>query len=340
MELNLLDGKQLAALRQLFQDAVRVAICCHKSPDGDALGSSLALAEYLKEEGKQPVVCVPDAFPDFLHWLPGTETIIRYDKHPDRVEEVFRKADLVCCLDFNVPSRLEGMQPVLQMTEAPVLQIDHHIAPDMKTALTVSFPEMSSTCELVFRLLWQLGAFERMSRKCATDLYCGMMTDTGGFTYNSCRPEIFLIISKLLSKGIDKDKIYRKVFNNYSQYAIRLRGYLMNEKLQVLPGGKASFFSVTRDELKRFHFIKGDLEGLVNVPLRIKGMKVSVSLREDTERDNLIWVSLRSVDEFPCNKLAEQWFNGGGHLNASGGRLQCSMREALEITREALSSIK
>ena len=173
----------------------------------------------------------------------------------------------------------------------------------------------------------------------AVPLYCGMMTDTGGFTYNSNSPEVYFIISQLLTKGINKDKIYRNVYNNYSEWRLRLIGYVLYQKLQVFPEKHASFFSLSRRDLKRFHFIKGDAEGLVNMPLQIKGMKLSISLREDTERDNLIWVSLRSVDDFSCTKVAERWFNGGGHLNASGGRLNCTMEEAEHIVRQAIAEL-
>ena len=210
----------------------------------------------------------------------------------------------------------------------------------MDTVLTVSHPHMSSTSELVFRIIWQLGGFEEMSRKCAACIYCGMMTDTGGFTYNSTRPEIFYIVSQLLTKGIDKDKIYRNVFNNFSPWAIRLRGYLMSQKLNVFGDIHASYFTISRRDMRDFHFIKGDAEGLVNEPLKIKGMRLSVSLREDDRRDNTIWVSLRSVDDFPCNKMAADFFNGGGHLNASGGRLYCSLDEAERIVRNAFEQYK
>lgn len=162
------------------------------------------------------------------------------------------------------------------------------------------------------------------------------MTDTGGFTYNSTQPEIFYIISLLLAKGIDKDKIYRNVFHVYSIDRLRLTGYVLYQKLKVLTPYRASYYTISREDQKRFHFIKGDAEGLVNMPLQIKGHRLSISLREDTEKDNTIWVSLRSVDDFPCNKMAEEFFNGGGHKNASGGRLYCSLTEAEKTVREAI----
>ena len=162
-----------------------------------------------------------------------------------------------------------------------------------------------------------------------------MMTDTGGFTYNSSDPDIFFIISQLLTKHINKDKIYRNVFHTFSENRLRLMGYVLLQKLVVDSEHHASYFTLTRKDLKRFKFTKGDAEGLVNMPLQMKGHKLSVSLREDTERDNLVWVSLRSVDQVPCNKIAEEFFNGGGHLNASGGRLNCTIDEAIETVRRA-----
>ena len=294
---------QLAQMDQLISTAQSVLVVCHKSPDGDAIGSSLGMAEYLRLRGKDVTVVVPDQYPDFLHWLPNSEKIVRYDKHPDKCDMLFKIADLIVCLDFNTPSRVEDMEPALVSSPARKILIDHHLKPDVDADLVI---------------------------------YCGMMTDTGGFTFNSTRPEIFFIIGELLTKHIDKDKIYRNVYHNYSYDRIRLMGYVMYEKLVYLPEYHASYYAITRDEQKRFNFIKGDAEGLVNIPQQIKGLKLSISLREDTEKPNLVWVSLRSVDDFPCNLVAERFFNGGGHLNASGGRLNCSIDEAVEIARQAI----
>ena len=324
---------------QLISDANTVLVVCHKSPDGDAIGSVLAWSEFLREQGKEPFMAVPDMFPDFLQWLPNTEKLVRYDKHTDRVEAAFREADLVFCLDFNRPGRMDRLGEVLNACPAPKVMIDHHPDPAIDCAVTVSCPLLSSTCEIVFRVIWQLGGFDTMTKKTAVPLYCGMMTDTGGFTYNSSSPEVYFIISQLLTKGINKDKIYRNVFNNYSEWRMRLIGYVLYQKLQVFADKRASYFALTRQDLKRFHYMKGDAEGLVNMPLQIKNLQLSISLREDTERDNLIWVSLRSVDDFSCTKVAERWFNGGGHLNASGGRLNCSMEEAERIVRQAISEL-
>jgi phosphoesterase RecJ-like protein len=336
MDIHILSEDQVAQLSHLISDAETILITCHKSPDGDAIGSSLGWAEYLRSLGKDPVVIVPDQYPDFLLWLPNTEKIVRYDKHRAKCDMLFKIADLVFCLDYNTPSRVEDMEQALVTSPANRVLIDHHPNPDVATVLTISHPEASSTSELVFRIVWQLGGFQQMTKQFAAPVYCGMMTDTGGFTFGSSNPEIYFIISELLTKHIDKDRIYRNVYHNYSEDRIRLMGYVMYEKLVYMPEYHAAYYTLTKEEQQRFHFIKGDAEGLVNIPQQIKGLKLSVSLREDTEKPKLVWVSLRSVDDFPCNQMAEAFFNGGGHLNASGGRINGTMDEAVETVRKAI----
>ncbi len=340
MDINILTEDQVALLSHLISDAETILITCHKSPDGDAIGSSLGWAEYLRSQGKEPVIIVPDQYPDFLQWMPNTEKIVRYDKHREKCDMLLKIADLVFCLDYNTPSRVEDMQQSLVASPAKRVLIDHHLNPDVPTVLSISQPEASSTSELIFRIVWQLGAFSQMNKQFAIPIYCGMMTDTGGFTFNSSNPEIFYIISELLTKRIDKDRIYRNVYHNYSEDRLRLMGYVMYEKLIYLQEYNAAFYTLTKEEQQRFHFVKGDAEGLVNIPQQIKGLKLSISLREDTEKRNLIWVSLRSVDDFPCNKMAEEFFNGGGHLNASGGRVYGTMDEAVETVRRAVQAYK
>ena len=338
MQLDLLTSEELEQLRNIIMAADSIVVCSHVSPDGDAIGSSLAWSEMLRLLGKQPRIIVPDQFPDFLRWLPGVETIMRYDKHSDEADAIIADADVIFCLDFNEFSRVDAMAASLEASRARKVLIDHHLNPTGKVDMCISRPPLSSTCELVFRLVWQLGLFDRLGRKYAVPVYCGMMTDTGGFTFASTRPEIFFIICQLLTKGIDKDKIYRNVFNVFSESRLRLQGYVLYEKMHVLAGGKAAYFTLTRDDFARFNYVKGDSEGFVNLPLQIKGMRLSISLREDTERDNLVFVSLRSVDDFPCNEMAARFFNGGGHFNASGGRLACGIDEAEEITRQAIAA--
>lgn len=333
------DG-ECSMLRSLIAEAESIVLCCHQNPDGDAMGSMLGWGAVLQHMGKEPLMVVPDMFPDYLQWLPNTEKVVRYDKRKDFVDTVLKIADLVFCLDFNSLSRTDTMEEALKNSPAKKVLIDHHPNPDVDTTLCISRPEASSASELVFRVVWQLGLFEELGKHFAVPVYCGMMTDTGGFTFNSNDPDVFFIISQLLTKHINKDKIYRNVYHNYSEHRLRMVGFVLCNRLVVDEKRHAAYYTLTRADQKQFHFVKGDAEGLVNMPLQIKGLKFSISLREDTERDNLVWVSLRSVDAFPCNKVAEQFFNGGGHLNASGGRVYGNIDEAVEVVKKALQAFE
>ncbi|MBR6192354.1 MAG: DHH family phosphoesterase [Prevotella sp.] len=341
MNINLLKDDELAHLRSLIASTEKVAIVCHKNADGDALGSSLGWAEYLRQQGKEAQLIVPDMYPDYLQWLPGLQQSIRYDKKTDKAKEVLKEADMICYMDLNTISRTgDEMQKELEGFEGKTVLIDHHESPEIKGDVMISFPKMSSTSEMVFRLIWQLGGFDEMTKNMAIDIYCGMMTDTGGFTYNSSKPEIFFIISQLLTKEIDKDKIYRNIYHVYTLNRMRLCSYVIYQKLKLLTPQRAAYFTISKEDMKRFDFKKGDAEGLVNKPLQIKDIRLSISLREDTEKANLIWVSLRSVDNFPCDEMAARFFNGGGHKNAAGGKLECTLTKAEETVKTAVREYK
>lgn len=338
--LYLLSSSALLSFMQMLRESRHVVVCAHRSPDGDAMGSTLAWASYLHSLGKDVHIILPNPAPDFLQWLPNARGIIHFDRHESRARSLLREADLVCCLDFNALSRLQNMEKPLADSKAKRILVDHHLNPaEDEFDFLVSHPEMSSTCEIVFRLLLQLGAYEGMTPEVATCIYCGMMTDTGNFAYSSSRPEIYEIVSLLLRCGIDKDRIYRNVFYTFSADRLRLQGFVLYEKLCWLADGHAAFFTLSREEMKAAHFIRGDGEGLVNLPLQVKGTRLSISLREDTERD-VIRVSLRSVDDFPCNKMAEEFFNGGGHMNASGGELPFPMEDAVHTVERAVEAYR
>ena len=322
-----------------FERADKIVIVSHVSPDGDAIGSSLGLYHFLNSQDKNVNVIVPNAFPDFLHWMPGAKDVIVYNKYKEYADKLINEADVVCCLDFNVLSRIDEMEEVVKNTPARKMMVDHHLYPGDFCKITISHPEISSTSELVFRLICQLGNFSDITKEGAECIYTGMMTDTGGFTYNSNDREIYYIISELLSKGIDKDAIYRKVFNTYSEGRLRLMGYVLYEKMQVFHAYRSALITLTREEQGRFQYAKGDTEGFVNIPLSMKDVDFSVFLREDTEKD-MIKVSLRSVGDFPCNKVAAEFFNGGGHLNASGGEFYGPMEEAVELFKQALDKFE
>ena len=321
-----------------FERVDTIVTVSQVQPAGNAIGYSLGLAQFLDSQDKTVNVIVPNAFPDFLKWMPGSKDILLYDRYKEFADKLINEADIICCLDFNSLKRIEEMADSVATSPARKILIDHHLYPEDFCRIVISHPEISSTSELVFRLICRMGYFSDISREGAECIYTGMMTDTGGFTYNSNNREIYFIISELLSKGIDKDDIYRKVYNTYSESRLRLMGYVLSN-MKVYREYNSALISLTKEEQGKFDYIKGDSEGFVNIPLSIKNVRFSCFLREDTER-RIIKISLRSVGTFPCNKLAAEFFNGGGHLNASGGEFTGTMAEAKQVFEEALKKYK
>ncbi len=322
------------AIKSILSNHNKFVILAHKNPDGDAVGSSLALMHYLRSLGKDAYVLLPNDFPDFLKWMHGADGILIYDSDKEKSECLLRCADAFFCLDFNALSRIGAIGDVVSSLSAVRILVDHHPHPADEFDVLVSNPEACSTCELVYRVIYALGGADSLSRETAECIYAGMMTDTGNFAYASNRKDVYLILAELMGKGIDKDLIYRKVFYSYSLSRMRLFGYVMHRKLRVYTKSNAALMTLEHDELKRFNAMKGDTEGLVNMPLQIRGMRFTCLLRE--EQPGKINVSLRSVDDFPCNAVAAEFFNGGGHKNASGGELHCTMDEAVELFRKAI----
>ncbi len=335
---ELLPTAELLKLMQLLRGADRIVITAHHGPDGDAVGSCLGWAAYLRALGKRVTVALPSWYPDFLRWMPGNKDIIIYKDKPEQVKALLKEADLVCCLDLNQLSRLNIMEEAVANCKAPRLMIDHHVGPDAdKFAFVVSHPEMSSTCELVFRLIFQLGGYERLSRSTAACLYTGIMTDTGNFAYSCNDPALYLVVSLLMRKQVDKESIYKKVYHSWTQDRFTLWSDVLSQCLTFHASGHASLFTLTREMMKSHKFLRGDAEGLVNEPLKVRGMKLSISLREDTEED-VVRVSLRSTGGFHCREMAERFFNGGGHDDAAGGRLPFPMKAAVKTAEEAIAA--
>lgn len=334
---EIFQKQDIISLKEVIAGGQFFVLTCHAGPDGDALGSTLGFAHYLKALGKEALVVVPDAYPDFLAWMSGSQEILRYDKYREKAELMIAMADVIFAMDYNALSRVDEMQAAIAKSKAVKVLIDHHLQPDDFCALNFSYPQLSSTCEIVFRLVVAMDGYEVLSKAACECIYAGMMTDTGSFSYGPCTQEVYLIISMLMQKEINKDRIYNKVFNNYSEGRLRLMGYVLYEKMRVYPEDHAALITLSREEMKRFDFVKGDTEGLVNIPLQMKGIYFSAFLREDTEKE-LIRVSLRSQGTFPCNKFAAQYFNGGGHLNASGGQYNGALEDAVALFEEALSN--
>ena len=333
---KLLEDRELDSLQSLINASHKIVICAHVNPDGDAIGASLALMHFLLRRSKECSVVVPSLFPDFLRWMPGTQNVKVFARQEEPVSSIVKEADLIFIVDLNDSRRLMGMETVVLESQAPKVMIDHHMNPGDFCQIIISHPEMCATGEVLCHLFWQMGEMDNLTVEESTCLYAAMMCDTGAFTYASGRPVIYECISYLLSRGIDKDRIYRNVYWTASPARLRLHGYMLYAKLKILHGLHASVMTLTNEERKLFSTRNGDTEGLVNMPLQIQGMRLSVFLTEDTETPGIVKVSLRSVDDFPCNEMAAEFFNGGGHKNASGGRFHGSMDDALKRVDEAV----
>lgn len=319
-------------------DAVdKITIVVHVGPDGDAMGSSLALWHYLMTIEKDPIIIVPTEYPNFLSWMPGIEQVLVYENDKEKCDDIFEKTELIFTLDFNVPSRMAKMEHAVINSPAPKILVDHHLHPGDYAQIAISYPEISSTSELIFRLICRMGDFSKINIACAECIYTGMMTDTGGFTYNSNKAEIYSIIFELIKLGVDKDDIYRKVFNNYSADRMRLMGYALHKKMKLYPEYQTALITLSLKELEEFNFQNGDAEGLVNMPLSINGVVFSVFMREDSDK---IKISLRSQGSFPANKVSADLFNGGGHLNAAGGECYSTMAVAVKKFEDNLADYK
>ncbi|MCR5779803.1 MAG: bifunctional oligoribonuclease/PAP phosphatase NrnA [Bacteroidaceae bacterium] len=334
----ILTEQQRALWQSLLTAAHHIVITCHRGPDGDAIGSTTALASWLRRHYPEADIHIiaPNIFPDFLHWIPGAEDILVYENHEDGVRPIVEAADIVIMCDHGELKRMWTLGDVVRDHPTPRIMLDHHLDPEPDIAdLVISHPDLSSTCEVLLRVILELEGLPFTTSE-ATSLYTGMMTDTGAFTYASTRPEIYELISILLSCGIDKDKIYRNVFFTYSPNRMKLMGYLLYVKLDIWKKAHTSVMTFTNAERRRFGAVNGDTEGFVNLPLQIYGMKLSIFLREDTEHP-CIRVSLRSVDDFPCNEMAAEFFGGGGHKNAAGGEVWGTMDDALELAKKAVN---
>ena len=322
-----------------IQVAQNIAILTHQSPDGDAMGSSLAMYHYVQSLGKNAQVIVPNAFPEFLAWMPGAESILIYDTQTTQADAYLNDADLIICTDFNAPKRIGALGDKMLTLSCPKIMIDHHLYPTDFANFIVSDPEASSTCELVYEVLSALNC--QLSIAIATCLYTGLMTDTGNFSYNSNRPQIYTIISALVAAGADKDAIYNAVFNQYSVDRMKLVGYCLYQKMRVFPEHYTALIYLNKKELYRFNFQKGDAEGIVNMPLQSKDIHYSVFMREDKATPDemeknggiktKIKLSFRSQGDRPVNVFASEVFNGGGHANAAGGEYYGPLAEAVQL---------
>lgn len=328
-----LDSDKTDRFRRLIEQSDNIVLTCHVRPDGDAIGSTLGMMHLLHSLGKRATVVVPDQPPRTLNFLPGIRTISVFTRHEDYCRRVLEEADLLICCDFNKLSRQDAMGEVTGEVKCTKVLVDHHQFPDEFCDLTFSFPDMSSTCELMFRIIAAMGYYTEMDLSSATCLLTGMITDTRNFSVNCKNPDIYEVLMKLLEKGADKTKIVREALLTQSLSSLKLQSFAISEKMEIFEQYHGAIITLDLKELERFKYEKGDTEGLVNMPLNVKGIVFSFFLRED---EDCIKVSARSIDEFPVSKICEDLFGGGGHRMAAGAEYHGSIEECRRILLESL----
>ncbi len=318
-----------------LSNSTKIIITTHKSPDGDAIGSSLALYRFLKKKGKEVAVIVPDAFPEFLNWMEGTDLIYKYDEDSEACDQLIGDADIIFSLDYNSLTRIADLRNPIEKSEAVKIVIDHHQDPQEFADHYFVDTDSCSTCQLVYEFIENLGELEKLDKTIGECIYCGIMTDTGSFRFPSTTSKTHQIIAHLIDLGVENSKIHQEVYDNSSEHRLRLLGYALTEKMVVLSEHKAAYISLSQEELKRFSFKKGDTEGLVNYALSITGIKFAALI---TEKEDMISLSLRSKDDFYVNKIANEHFSGGGHIYAAGGMLETSLEEAISRVESVMKA--
>lgn len=326
---------KIKEFKNILDSSKSIVLTTHHNPDGDAVGSLLGLYHALKFKGYPVFAVSPNGFPDFLTWMPSTDSVIRYSEQKTKAVDALFSADAIICLDFNGFKRTETMGEHLQKARAKKILIDHHPSPESQFDLQFSYTEVSSTCELVYEVLTEAFSSDVVNIDSANCLYAGIMTDTGSFSYACSRGRTFQIAGELIAKGVDVERVQGLVYNNFSADRMRLMGFSLNEKMKVFPEYKAAYISLTKEDLKRYKHKIGDTEGFVNLPLSIKGIVFSVLF---VEHDTFVKVSLRSRGNFPVNEVSNKYFNGGGHKNAAGGKAFMSLGQVEKNFEEILKS--
>ncbi len=313
-------------LKALLSTPKKIAIVAHKSPDGDAIGSSLGLYHYLVAKGHEVQVVMPNDYPTFLKWMPGNDRIVIHEGNEQNAEALINAAEVLFCLDFNTPNRAFGLEEVIQRSENVKVMIDHHPQPDGFVDFMLSDTSSCSTAQLVHRFAAMMG--DKIPNKESGEcLYCGIMTDSGSFRFPSVTAETHRIVADLLDLGVKHDEVYNLVNNTSSEHRLRLLGYCIDDKLTVMKNYGTAFISLSMEEKKRFHFQQGDTEGTVNYPLSIEGIHFSAIF---IESEDIIKISFRSIGDFDVNRFSRDNFDGGGHRNAAGGRSDLPLQETID----------
>jgi bifunctional oligoribonuclease and PAP phosphatase NrnA len=319
-----MNEETIQTITKLLESPKRIAIVGHKNPDGDAIGSSLGLYYFLKERGHNTQVVMPNDFPGFLKWLPGCDNVNTFDKDSQEVRETIQKAEIIFTMDFNALDRTGDLTEMLDKATADFIMIDHHQQPDDFAVATYSDITMSSTSQMVFHFIEAMNGVTEISADIATNLYTGIMTDTGSFRFAATTATTHKVIAKLMESGANNSEIHQNVYDINSPDKLKLLGVAL-KNLEILPEYRTAYISISQEELDGNKFRKGDTEGFVNYALSIKGI-VFAAIFIENKQEGLTKISLRSKGNFSVNDFARDHFNGGGHINAAGGRSDKSLK--------------
>lgn len=321
----------------VIQSPKRIILACHVNPDGDAIGSVLGMAEFLKSRGHEVKMVVANDFPDFLHWMPGSDAFLVFEKDAEACKVAIAEAECIMMLDFNNLSRSGILHNEIGKTRCPRILVDHHLDPDESQFYCVySSTGVSSTSEIVTEIVLHYGK-ELLTESMSTNLLVGIMTDTGSFAHSIYHPRTFDLVSILIEKSMPFSQIHELVYDTMSENRLRLLGFSINNRMEVLDDYATAIIALNKSDLERFNYQVGDTEGVVNFPLSMAKIKMSVLV---TERQDQIRLSFRSKGHFSVHELANKHFKGGGHTNAAGGTLTCSFEEAVARLKAVLPEYK
>lgn len=333
-----MNERDFQEINALLASPKRIALVPHRSPDGDAMGAALAMYHFLSKLGHEATVIAPNEFPDFLAWLPASSTVLVFEKDKEATAKVLEAADIVFTLDFNALHRTGEMEHTLAKLKAVFIMIDHHQKPDNYARFMFSNPAYGSTCEMVYHFISGLGKKELLDTTIATCIYCGIMTDSGSFRFPSTTSTTHRIVADLIDLGIDNGYIHNSVYDSNTYNSLQLLGKAL-QNLKVVPHKKTSYTTISQQDLDDFEYVKGDTEGIVNYGLSLKGIQFTAIFIEHRD-ENLIKISFRSKGDFDVNQFARDHFNGGGHINAAGGKSFAPLAETVRKFEGLISTIK
>ena len=329
--------QDIQAIQLLLSTPKKIAIIPHRGPDGDAMGSTLGLYHFLLKNNHHPVVVAPNEFPDFLAWMPGAETVKIFEKDKENCTKILEDAELIFTLDFNSLHRVGEMEHVLAQLKAPFILIDHHQKPDDYATFTYSDTSFGSTCEMIYNFILFLGKKHDIDKTIGTCIYTGILTDSGSFRFPKTTGTTHRIIAELIDLGVENTEIPTLLFDNSSFGRLQILGRAL-QNMKVITEHKTAYITLTQDELNSFGYVKGDTEGIVNYGLSIKGIVFAAIFIENKE-EKIIKISFRSQGDFDVNQFARDYFNGGGHRNAAGGKSEVSMEETIRKFEDLVTKL-